>query len=246
VKNKIHQLFASTKNSIALLIDPEKAMNQMNFEDFSRKIDSSKIDFLLIGGSTANRAELNNTINLLKTHCKKPIIIFPGSPDQISEKADALLFLSLISGRNPDYLIESQIESAIEIYNLNLECIPTSYLLIDGLTESAVAKVSKTEPIPIENPDLIYKTALAGKLLGHSVTYLEAGSGAKRSVPVEIAKKISTLDTILIIGGGIKSISQIEEFHKAGTDVVVIGNHLENNPEFLNEINNYKTQSLLN
>jgi putative glycerol-1-phosphate prenyltransferase len=238
VKNKIHQLFASTKNSIALLIDPEKAMNQMNFEDFSRKIDSSKIDFLLIGGSTANRAELNNTINLLKTHCKKPIIIFPGSPDQISEKADALLFLSLISGRNPDYLIESQIESAIEIYNLNLECIPTSYLLIDGLTESAVLKVS--------NPDLIYKTALAGKLLGHSVTYLEAGSGAKRSVPVEIAKKISTLDTILIIGGGIKSISQIEEFHKAGTDVVVIGNHLENNPEFLNEINNYKIQSLLN
>jgi putative glycerol-1-phosphate prenyltransferase len=118
--------------------------------------------------------------------------------------------------------------------------------LIDGLTESSVLKVSKTEPIPIENPDLIYKTALAGKLLGHSVTYLEAGSGAKRSVPVEIAKKISTLDTILIIGGGIKSISQIEEFHKAGTDVVVIGNHLENNPEFLNEINNYKTQSLLN
>jgi putative glycerol-1-phosphate prenyltransferase len=131
VKNKIQQLFASTKNSIALLIDPEKAMNQMNFEDFSRKINSSKIDFLFIGGSTANRAELNNTINLLKTHCKKPIIIFPGSPDQISEKADALLFLSLISGRNPDYLIESQIESAIEIYNLNLECIPTSYLLID-------------------------------------------------------------------------------------------------------------------
>lgn len=239
MKNSIFQYFKSTKNSIAILVDPEKATN---LKELANNINQSSIDFLFVGGSTTNRIELDNVITLLKTQCNKPIVIFPGSPDQISNKADAILFLCLISGRNPYYLIESQIEAAEEISQSRLECIPTSYILIDGKSESSVAKVSKTSPISPDDSDLIKKTALAGKLLGHSVTYLEAGSGAKQSVPVEIAKKISDLDTVLIVGGGIKSIGQIKEFHRAGVDIVVIGNYIENNPQFLNEITYYKEQ----
>ena len=239
MENKIQTLFTKSKNSIALLIDPEK--EKLNV-DFLNKINSSKIDYLFIGGSTSNRIQLNTTVQKLKKHCEIPIILFPGSPDQVSEQADAILFLSLISGRNPYYLIDSQIEAAEEIYTSKLECIPTSYILIDGLSESSVAKVSKTNPIPIENTDLIYNTALAGRLLGHAATYLEAGSGAKRSVPVEIVSKVSKLETVLIVGGGVKTISKIEELHKAGADIVVIGNHIEKNQEFLDEITHYKQQ----
>jgi putative glycerol-1-phosphate prenyltransferase len=241
VKNKILKLFTTSKNAIALLLDPDKETISV---EFLKKINTSQVDFLFIGGSTAKRKQLTKTIEELKKSCEIPIIIFPGSPDQISKEADALLFLSLISGRNPYYLIDSQIEAAEEISKLNLECISTSYILIDGLTISAVSKVSKTEPIPIENIGLIFKTALAGKLLGHSVTYLEAGSGAKRSIPYEIVKKISTVNTTLIVGGGIKSLEQIEQFHRAGADIVVIGNHIENNPEFLDEIMRYKNSLL--
>lgn len=241
MKNKILKLFTTSKNAIALLLDPDKETISV---EFLKKINTSQVDFLFIGGSTAKRKQLTKTIEELKKSCEIPIIIFPGSPDQISKEADALLFLSLISGRNPYYLIDSQIEAAEEISKLNLECISTSYILIDGLTISAVSKVSKTEPIPIENIGLIFKTALAGKLLGHSVTYLEAGSGAKRSIPYEIVKKISTVNTTLIVGGGIKSLEQIEQFHRAGADIVVIGNHIENNPEFLDEIMRYKNSLL--
>jgi phosphoglycerol geranylgeranyltransferase len=237
VKNNIQKHLKTKKKSIALLVDPDKTTELV---ELSGKINQSTVDYLFVGGSTANRTELIKTINLLKTHCRIPIIIFPGSPDQVSDLADAILFLCLISGRNPYYLIESQIEAAEEIINSSLECIPTSYILIDGKSKSSVVKVSKTNPIPPKNIDLIYKTALAGMLLGHSVTYLEAGSGAKQCIPVEIIKKISELDTTLIVGGGIKTISQIEEYHKAGADLVVIGNHIENNPQFLDQITQYK------
>jgi putative glycerol-1-phosphate prenyltransferase len=242
VKNKIYKLLKETKNSIAILIDPEKVINQIDFEGFADRINSSKIDFVLIGGSTAERSQIELVVEKLKNKCSIPIILFPGSPEQLSNKADAILFLSLISGRNPYYLIESQIEAALHVSEMNIECIPTSYILIDGKSESSVAKVSKTEPIPVEQSPLIYKTALAGKLLGQTATYLEAGSGAKRSIPIDIVKKISTLDTILIVGGGVNSITQIQEFHKTGAALVVIGNYIEKNPEFLEDIKNYKNQ----
>lgn len=237
MSNKISELFRTSLNSIAVLIDPGKATLS---DEFLKKINSSGIDFLFIGGSTSNKTQLNSDVIRIKKICEIPIIIFPGSPDQLSKHADAILFLSLISGRNPYYLIQSQIEAAEEIYNSKIECISTSYLLIDGLTESTVSKVSNTKPIPIEDPKLIFKTALAGKLLGHSITYLEAGSGAKRSIPLEIVKKTSELNSILIVGGGIKSIEQIRKFHKAGANIVVVGNHIESNPEFLDKISRYK------
>jgi len=240
VKIKIQKLIQEAKNSIAILIDPEK---DLNFEEFSKKISECQVDFLFVGGSTSNNIQIESTLKILKKHFKKPIIIFPGSPDQVSSKADAILFLSLISGRNPYYLIESQIEAAEKIYRMKLECIATSYLLIDGLSQSSVSKVSKTKPIPIENPNLIFKTALAGKLLGHTVTYLEAGSGARRIIPKSVIKRISKLDTVLIVGGGVKSISNIRKLHDAGANIVVIGNYIEGNIEFLDEINDYKNQS---
>ena len=242
MKDKINQLFKEKKNSIAILIDPEKAIKDKDFEKFIERINSSMIDFIFIGGSTASRKQVELTVDKLKKYCLVPIVLFPGSPDQLSNKADAILFLSLISGRNPYYLIESQIEAAETISKMNLECIPTSYLLIDGQTESAVVRVSKTKAMPIENPSLIYKTALAGMLLGHSTTYLEAGSGAKRSVPINIVKKIASLQTTLIVGGGIKTIAQIKDFHQAGANLVVIGNYFEDNPRFLEDVKNYKNQ----
>ena len=233
-------LFGKNNKDIAVLIDPDKSKDLNDLMNVIRHCESAKIDYLFIGGSTGTREEFQYTVNFIKTNCTIPLIIFPGSPKQLSPQADAILFLSLISGRNPYYLIESQIESAEDIAEMKLNVIPTSYLLIDGGTNSSVAYVSQTTPIPSTRHAIIYKTALAGSFLGHKATYLDAGSGAKTSVPVAAVRMISEIGTTVIVGGGIKSIDQIKDYHEAGASIVVIGNHIETHPDFLMEIKEYK------
>lgn len=228
----------SKAHGIAVLIDPDKSKNTADLQKTLNYCEKANIDYLFVGGSTGTREEFQHTVNYIKQNCSIPLIIFPGSPKQLSSEADAILFLSLISGRNPYYLIESQIESAEEIAGMHLPVIPTSYLLIDGGTNSSVAYVSQTTPIPQNQHAIIYKTALAGNLLGHQATYLDAGSGAKTTVPLEAVKMVSKINTCLIVGGGINSIQQIKEYHSAGANIVVIGNYIESNPDFLLEIKN--------
>ena len=228
------------KNQVALLIDPEKIDDYKKLKSLLISCEDSNIDLIFVGGSTCHKLKFQETLIQIKKNSSIPIIIFPGSPDQLSHEADAILFLSLISGRNPYYLIESQIEAAPELKKMNIEVISTSYLLIEGGTKTTVEKVSRTTPLNTTNSELIYNTALAGNFIGHQAIYLDAGSGANNTVPKEIVELISTLNSIVIVGGGIRKIDQIKKFHDSGANITVVGNHVEENPNFLLDIAIYK------
>ena len=222
------------KKLLAILIDPDKT-KVTEIESLSQKINQSPATHIFIGGSIVEQICIDTLIIEIKKHCHLPILIFPGHPSQISNEADGILFLSLLSGRNPDYLIEHHINSVDILANSTLEIISTGYILIDGGNETAVQRVSQTLPIENTNIDLAYKTAKAGEYLGKKLIYLEAGSGAKNHVPLEMVQFVSkNISVPLIVGGGIKNLSKIEEIFKAGADIVVIGTAFENNTNFFN------------
>lgn len=240
MKKVILDHFRQSKKAIAVLIDPEKCDNGTRLLELLEKSAFAGVDYLFIGGSTVTRREFSETVQYIKAHSSIPLIIFPGSSQQISEKADAILYLSLLSGRNPDFLIGHHVQSAAELFEMDLEIIPTAYLLIDGGTQSSVAYVSQTTPIPRENSTIIRNTAIAGKLQGKQLLYLDAGSGARFSVPSERIKELQSIELPIIVGGGITTIEQIGELHQAGTNIVVIGNKLEQDTDFLLDIYAYK------
>lgn len=217
---------------LAILIDPDKT-TLSEIPSLSEKIKQSPATHIFVGGSIVVENVMDNFVLELKIHLELPIIIFPGHPSQISHHADGLLFLSLLSGRNPEYLIEHHINSVEILNNSNLEIIPTGYILIDGGKETAVQRVSQTIPIERNNVNLAYKTAKAGEYLGKKLIYLEAGSGAEKPIPLEIIQKVSkNLNIPLIVGGGIRSKQGIEEAYSAGADLVVIGTAFENDINF--------------
>ncbi|MBF7092953.1 geranylgeranylglyceryl/heptaprenylglyceryl phosphate synthase [Flavobacterium sp. ALJ2] len=217
---------------LAILLDPDK-INWQNIDNLLLKINQSPATHIFVGGSLVKSTILEDLVLQLKLKTNLPIIIFPGDPSQISGKADAILFLSLLSGRNPDYLIEYQVQAAPILKKMNLEIIPTGYLLIESGNETAVAKISKTKPIDRSNLDLALATAQAGEMLGNKLIYLEAGSGAKQSVPLEMIQLISqNVHIPIIVGGGIVALSQIQKAYQMGADVVVIGTAFENDIHF--------------
>lgn len=240
--NLIEQL--SQPNQIAVLIDPEKCQSEQQIKKLAEKIHFSEVDFVFVGGSTVSEKEFERTVTLLKKLIKIPLIIFPGSSGQVSEKADGILLLNLISGRNPDFLIGHHIQAAQTIVDSNIEVISTSYLLIDGGSQSSVAYVSQTTPIPQHHVSIAHKTALAGKLIGHQALFLDAGSGAKNSVSTEMVQSLRNLNQLLIVGGGIRSSEQISELHRAGANVVVIGNKIEEDIDFLLDIREVKRSTI--
>lgn len=234
--NNIYQnIVAAKKNNsklLAILIDPDKT-NITEIESLSQKINQSPATHIFIGGSIVEQVCIDSLIIEIKKYCSLPILIFPGHPSQISNEANGILFLSLLSGRNPDYLIEHHINSVDILTNSDLEIISTGYILIDGGNETAVQRVSQTQPIENTNIDLAYKTAKAGEYLGKKLIYLEAGSGAKNHVSLEMVQYVSKNISIpLIVGGGIKSLSKIEEIFRVGADIVVIGTAFENDVNF--------------
>ena len=232
--------FIHVNNGVAVLIDPDKVTSNQKLLSLIEKCEEALIDYFFIGGSTVKKTDFENVMNFIKSNTTTPVVIFPGSTNQISEKADAMLYLSLLSGRNPDYLIGLHVQSVEEIHQKNIEVIPTAYLLIDGGTNSSVAYVSQTTPIPRSQVSIARKTSMAGKFQGKKVIYLDAGSGARFSVPPVMIEEVSKLKLPLIIGGGIKSINQIDQIHNAGANIAVIGNHIENDESFLEEIKKYK------
>lgn len=233
-------LYEILKNNLtkklAVLIDPDK----QDKEALLRLInyaENSHADFLFVGGSLLTGRGFEATIDTLKTHSKIPVIIFPGSNYQISNKADAILFLSLISGRNPEYLIGQQVVAAPLVKEAGIEVIPTGYILVDGGRVSTTSYITQTVPIPNDKPDIAVATAIAGEMLGLKLIYLEAGSGAKNFVSTEMINQVKKNISIpLIVGGGIRSAEDAEEVCKAGADIIVVGNILENKPELLMEI----------
>ena len=239
MKADILTKISEIKNAVAILIDPEKFSTLPHLSSFLDKINADKPNFIFIGGSTVTRKDFNQCIKEIKAKTTIPIVIFPGASHQISKEADAILFLSLLSGRNPDYLIGHHVQAVDELEKMDIEIIPTAYLLIDGGRKSAVEYVTQTSPIPSDQPNIVRKTALAGKFQGKKIIYLDAGSGAIHSIPTEIIKSVNNLEMPLIVGGGITSIEEVSLAHKAGANIVVIGNKIEKDIDFLLDIANY-------
>jgi putative glycerol-1-phosphate prenyltransferase len=211
MKSRLYdKLTPISSGKIAVLVDPDK-QTPSELLDLVEAAVRCRVDFFFVGGSLLLENNLSATVKTIKAHCTIPVILFPGNNYQLCEEADAILLLSLISGRNPYYLIESQIEAAPQIKKMNLEVISTSYLLIDGGTKTTVERVSKTIPLNASNSELIYNTTLAGNFIGHQAIYLDTGSGANNTVPAEIVELISTLNSIIIVGGGIRKIDQIKK-----------------------------------
>lgn len=221
---------------LAILIDPEK-IEVRNIHSFIKLIHQSIATHIFVGGSTDKDNKTEIIVLEIKKYTILPVILFPGDYKQVTSEADGVLFLSLISGRNPKYLIEQQVQSALIVKNSNLEVISTGYILIDGGKETAVERISNTKPISQNNPELILKTALAGEFSGKRLIYLEAGSGATNPVEASIINCVkNSVQTPLIVGGGIKNIDQLNKAYEAGADLVVIGTAFEKDLMFFNRI----------
>lgn len=229
------------KGQLALLIDPEKTNSIKDLTPLLEKVNFANIDLIFVGGSTVSRKELESCVEIIKSLSKIPVVIFPGSGNQLTDKADALLFLNLISGRNPDFLIGHQVACAEEVFNMNIEVIPTAYLLIDGGKMTSVAYVSQTTPIPRDQHSIAQKTAIAGFLMGQKLTFLDAGSGANQAVPAELVAAINNkIKTPIIVGGGVRDTNTIHNLASAGANVVVIGNKIEEDLDFLLDLAHYQ------
>lgn len=232
----IHQQILDAKSKgqklLAILLDPDKIVLE-DLDHLLTKINQSPATHIFVGGSIVESTILESLISKLKQNTILPVVIFPGDPSQISAQADAILFLSLLSGRNADYLIEYQVQAAPILKKTNLEIISTGYILIESGNETAVARVSKTKPLARENYDLVLATAQAGEMLGNKLIYLEAGSGAKNAVPLEMIQLITqNIKIPVIVGGGIVDLHGIQNAYNAGADLVVIGTAFENDSHF--------------
>ena len=228
---------AKTNNQklLAILLDPDKLVLG-NLDLLISKINQSPASHIFIGGSLVTTTIIDELIVKIKQNCNLPIVLFPGNPSQISDKADAILFLSLISGRNPDFLIEHQVKAAPILKQTQLEIISTGYILIESGNETAVERISKTKPLDRNNLDLALATAQAGEMLGNKLIYLEAGSGAKQAVPLEMIELVSqNIEIPLLVGGGIVDLQGIQNAYHAGADLVIIGTAFENDMNFFNQ-----------
>jgi len=241
IYNHILKSKIENEKLLAILLDPDK-IDLDKAEILIEKINQSPATHIFIGGSLVENNILDELISKIRQFSPfggrgaLPIVLFPGNPSQISDKADAILFLSLISGRNSDYLIEHQVKAAPILKKTQLEIISTGYILIESGTETAVERVSKTTPLDRNNPEYILQTAQAGELLGNKLIYLEAGSGADIAVPREIIKKVSqNIEIPLIVGGGIIDLQGIQKAYDSGADLVVIGTAFEKDVDFFNK-----------
>jgi len=225
-------LIASPAKKLALLIDPDKHTDASLVKTLALA-GSAAVDFILVGGSLVSKP-VDHTVEIIKKASPLPVILFPGSLLQLSDKADGILLLSLISGRNPDYLIGNHVIAAHFLKKSGLEVIPTGYILIDGKSASSVEYISNTRPIPDEKPDTVVATALAGEMLGHKLIYLEAGSGADRRVSERVVTEVKKNIRIpLMVGGGIRTPEDVQNLYNAGADIIVVGSAVEEDPEIL-------------
>ncbi|MGM0635348.1 MAG: geranylgeranylglyceryl/heptaprenylglyceryl phosphate synthase [Bacteroidota bacterium] len=229
----IAQRISRNTRLLAILIDPDKA----NISSLDKKIQQLPLqtDFILVGGSQVPEGKTQLVVQRLKELTQLPIIIFPGHYEQISTAADAVLFLSLLSGSNPEYLVHQQIQSVDKIWGSKLEIIPTAYILIDGGKKTAVQQVSQTQALKQNQIQQIVKTALAGQFMGKKLIYLEAGSGAIVPVSPQVIRAVKEKVNIpIIVGGGIKNLESIEKAYQAGANLVVVGNAFEENQFYIN------------
>ena len=224
------------KKSFAVLIDPDK----VDANSISQLVQlglEAKVDYFFVGGSLVISSHLDECIQQIKSSCDIPVVLFPGSPSQVSRYADALLYLSLISGRNPELLIGQHVISAPFVKKSGLEIMPTGYMVIDGGAPTTVSYISNATPIPADKNEIAMCTAMAGEMLGMKLIYMDAGSGAKRPITEQMIEKVAKYIDIPLIGGG--GITEPEKAYlncKAGADVIVVGNAIEKDLSLIKEI----------
>ncbi|MBS2210553.1 geranylgeranylglyceryl/heptaprenylglyceryl phosphate synthase [Carboxylicivirga mesophila] len=234
IYKQLEEKYDKGKKQLAFLIDPDKfsfdkmaALNEI--------LASSKPDLLLVGGSLISN-DTSAFVKELKKHVSQPVVLYPGSSIQLCSEVDAVLFLSLISGRNPEFLISHHVAAAPHIKANDIEAIPTGYMLIDGGSNTSVQYISQTLPIPSEKLDIAVATALAGQYLGMKMIYMDAGSGAVQPISQAIINAVqAAVDIPLMIGGGIRSVDDLSRAYEAGADLVVVGNVLEQDLSLLND-----------
>ena len=220
----------------AVLIDPDK-YSESGLREAVNLADASGADFFFVGGSLMISDRLDSCISIIKENSQKPIILFPGSTMQVNSKADAILFLSLISGRNADLLIGNHVIAAPYIKNIELEVISTGYMIIDSGRATTASYMSQSLPIPHDKDEIAVCTAMAGEMLGLKMIYMDGGSGARETISTKMIETVrKRISVPLIIGGGIRSAEAASEICKAGADLIVVGNAIEGNQNLIPEI----------
>jgi putative glycerol-1-phosphate prenyltransferase len=240
MKQGIYQSLAHKKKegrkSFAVLIDPDKA-NASVLDKLIELSLAARVDYFLVGGSLVISNRLDEVVQYIKINCSIPVILFPGSPNQVSKYADALLYLSLISGRNAELLIGQHVVSAPFVKQSGLEIMPTGYMVIDGGAPTTVSYISNAAPIPADKNEIAICTAMAGEMLGMKLIYMDSGSGAKRPVTeIMIESVANNIEVPLITGGGIIEPEKAYRNCKAGADVIVIGNAIEKDASLIKEM----------
>jgi phosphoglycerol geranylgeranyltransferase len=238
ISKLLKSLSKNRRKGVAWLVDPEKKLDLDKFE----WVKDSGLDLVLVGGSGTTNQNFEKTVSDIKDLAGEiPICIFPGSHLQLSDLADAILFMSLISGRNPEFLISNQVLAAPRVKEMGLEIIPTAYILVNQGEILSVHSVSQTLPLSNDDPETVRATALAGKFLGMRYFYLDAGSGAGSPVsPTVISTVKDAVQSPMIVGGGLNNAEKVREAFAAGADLVVLGNSIEKDPGFLAEVLNIK------
>ena len=240
MKIKIYKSLEERKKtghkSFAVLIDPDK-VNHSLLDELMDLSTSAHVDYFLVGGSLVISNHLDDVVKHIKDNCSIPVILFPGSPTQLSKYADALLYLSLISGRNPELLIGQHVVSAPTVRQSGLEILSTGYMVIDGGAPTTVSYISNASPIPHDKNEIAMCTAMAGEMLGMKLIYMDAGSGAKRPIPESMIESVAQkIEMPLIIGGGIIEPEKAYRTCKAGADVIVVGNAIEKDSSLIREM----------
>lgn len=243
ILNTLSERRARGLKSFAVLLDPDKVNDKSSCQKLIHMSIENKVDFFFVGGSLIIDDNYNSIVKQIKDSCNIPVVLFPGSNMHINLNADAILFLSLISGRNPELLIGQHVVAAPILKKSRLEVIPTGYMLVNSGTSTAVSYMSNTSPIPNNKPSIAACTAMAGEMLGLRMIYLDAGSGALEAVSPKVINMVrKSVDVPLIVGGGIRSSALATEALQAGADMVVVGNGIEKNPNLLIEVSNTVTE----
>ncbi len=231
----------SGKKLFAQLIDPDKIEGYDHLYEVARNAVDAKVDFFFFGGSLVWKPEPFDMVSTLRNMCNIPVVLFPSSPMQLRKGADAILFISLISGRNAEYLIGHHITAAPYLKNSGMEILPTGYILVHTGQTTTAQYISNTSPIPANKPEIAAATALAGEMLGMKLMYLDAGSGAVDTVSPRMVKAVHDMTSVpIIVGGGVRTPLQVRALHDAGADVVVIGTVAEENPHILSALCTHK------
>ncbi len=221
---------------LAVLIDPDR-FRVRYLTELLEIAQTCAVDFFFVGGSLLVQDELEHCVQTIRQYSTTPVVLFPGNPLQINKTADAILLLSLISGRNPEFLIGQHVVAAPYLKASKLEIIPTGYALIDGGKPTTVSYISNTAPIPADKPEIAVCTAMAGEMLGLKMIYLDSGSGATNPVPASIIREVShAVNLPLVVGGGLRTPEQVRQSLLAGADLAVVGGAIEKDPKILSVI----------